>query len=127
MKTGILLINLGTPDNPGPGAVGRYLTEFLSDGRVIDIPWLPRQILVRGIISPLRRFRSSREYKKVWTDEGSPLLLHGLELTRKVSERCTALAKQHPHAIDVAFFAGGGQRSVAIVRRIEVHGCSIVK
>ena len=38
MKTGILLINLGTPDNPGPGAVGRYLTEFLSDGRVIDIP-----------------------------------------------------------------------------------------
>lgn len=96
MKTGILLINLGTPDNPGPGAVGRYLTEFLSDGRVIDIPWLPRQILVRGIISPLRRFRSSREYKKVWTDEGSPLLLHGEELTRKVSARCTALAEQHP-------------------------------
>ena len=59
MKTGILLINLGTPDNPGPSAVGRYLTEFRSDGRVIDIPWLPRQILVRGIISPLRRFRSS--------------------------------------------------------------------
>ena len=64
MKTGILLINLGTPDNPGPGAVGRYLTEFLSDGRVIDIPWLPRQILVRGIISPLRRFRSSVNTRK---------------------------------------------------------------
>ena len=96
MKTGILLINLGTPDNPGPGAVGRYLTEFLSDGRVIDIPWLPRQILVRGIISPLRRFRSSREYKKVWTENGSPLLLHGLELTRKVAERCTRLAADHP-------------------------------
>ncbi|MDA9864283.1 ferrochelatase [Flavobacteriales bacterium] len=96
MKTGILLINLGTPDNPRPAAVGRYLTEFLSDGRVIDIPWLPRQILVRGIISPLRRFSSSREYKKVWTEKGSPLLIHGQELTRKVSERITALSHAHP-------------------------------
>ena len=96
MKTGILLINLGTPDNPRPAAVGRYLTEFLSDGRVIDIPWLPRQILVRGIISPLRRFSSSKEYKKVWTEDGSPLLLHGQELTRKVAERCTALSNSHP-------------------------------
>ena len=96
MKTGILLVNLGTPDNPRPAAVGRYLTEFLSDGRVIDIPWIPRQILVRGIISPLRRFRSSREYKKVWTDAGSPLLLHGEELTRKVKERCIQLSKSQP-------------------------------
>ncbi len=84
MKTGILLVNLGTPDNPRPAAVGRYLTEFLTDKRVIDVPWIPRQILVRGIISPLRRFTSSREYKKVWTDQGSPLLIHGEELTRKV-------------------------------------------
>lgn len=96
MKTGILLINLGTPDDPGPSAVGRYLTEFLSDGRVVDIPWLPRQILVRGIISPLRRFRSSREYKKVWTEEGSPLLLYGKQLAQKVAERCAALASSQP-------------------------------
>ena len=96
MKTGILLVNLGTPDNPRPAAVGRYLSEFLMDGRVIDIPWIPRQILVRGIISPLRRFRSSREYKKVWTDEGSPLLIHGKALTHKVAERCTELAANHP-------------------------------
>ena len=96
MKTGILLINLGTPDNPGPSAVGRYLTEFLSDSRVIDIPWLPRQILVRGIISPLRRFRSSREYKKVWTEGGSPLLLYGQELAKKVAKRCKDLSSSHP-------------------------------
>ena len=69
MKTGILLINLGTPDAPKPGAVGRYLREFLGDERVIDIPWLPRKLLVHGIIAPIRSFRSAREYKKVWTDE----------------------------------------------------------
>ncbi len=96
MKTGILLVNLGTPDNPRPAAVGRYLTEFLTDARVIDIPWILRQILVRGIISPLRRFSSSREYKKVWTDAGSPLLIHGQDLTRKVKERCTQLSQSHP-------------------------------
>ncbi len=87
MKTGILVINLGTPDAPTPGAVGRYLSEFLGDGRVIDIPWLPRMLLVNGIISPIRRFRSSREYKKVWTDAGSPLLLYGQELREKLAAR----------------------------------------
>jgi protoporphyrin/coproporphyrin ferrochelatase len=77
MKTGILLINLGTPDAPKAGAVARYLREFLGDERVIDIPWLPRKLLVNGIIAPIRSFRSAREYKKVWTDAGSPLLIHG--------------------------------------------------
>ena len=64
MKTCILIVNLGTPDAPTPGAVGRYLREFLGDGRVIDFPWLPRKILVNGIIAPIRRFKSAREYKK---------------------------------------------------------------
>lgn len=87
MKTGILLINLGTPDAPTPGAVGRYLSEFLSDGRVIDIPVVPRMLLVNGIISPIRRFKSSAEYKKVWTDSGSPLLLYSQELAEKLQRR----------------------------------------
>ena len=60
MKTCILIVNLGTPDAPTPGAVGRYLREFLGDGRVIDFPWLPRKILVNGIIAPIRRFKSAR-------------------------------------------------------------------
>ena len=77
MKTGLLLINLGTPDAPTPGAVGRYLREFLGDERVIDIPWLARKFLVNVVIAPTRSFRSAREYKKVWTTEGSPLLTHG--------------------------------------------------
>ena len=87
MKTGILLINLGTPDAPTPVAVGRYLREFLTDGRVIDIPWLPRQLLVKGIIAPIRSFRSAREYKKVWTEDGSPLLFHGESARDALQER----------------------------------------
>ena len=87
MKTCILLVNLGTPDAPTPGAVGRYLREFLGDGRVIDIPWIPRKLLVNGIIAPIRKFRSAREYKKVWTDEGSPLLLYSQSLQRALQTK----------------------------------------
>jgi ferrochelatase len=87
MKTGILLINLGTPDAPVASAVWRYLKEFLSDGRVIDIPWLPRQILVKGLIAPIRSFRSAREYKKVWTEEGSPLLTNSQSVRDLLQER----------------------------------------
>ncbi|MFT5979548.1 MAG: ferrochelatase [Flavobacteriales bacterium] len=87
MKTGILIINLGTPDAPTPRSVGRYLREFLGDERVIDIPWLGRKILVNGIIAPTRKYKSAREYKKVWTDKGSPLLLHAVALKEKLQER----------------------------------------
>ena len=87
MKTCILLVNLGTPDAPTPGAVGRYLREFLGDGRVIDFPWLPRKLLVNGIIAPIRRFKSAKEYQKVWTPEGSPLLLYGEALQAQLQAR----------------------------------------
>ncbi len=87
MKIGILVINLGTPDAPTPSAVGRYLREFLGDKRVIDIPWLGRKILVNGIIAPTRKYKSSKEYKKVWTADGSPLLLYTQELAKKLGER----------------------------------------
>lgn len=79
-KTGILLVNLGTPDSPAPKDVFRYLNEFLTDGRVIDIPWLPRQLLVRGIIVPFRYRQSARSYKEIWTDQGSPLKVYGFGL-----------------------------------------------
>lgn len=82
---GVLLINLGTPDDPSPRAVGRYLREFLGDGRVIDIPSVPRKLLVNGIITPFRKGKSSKEYKKVWTDKGSPLLLYAEELQQKIA------------------------------------------
>lgn len=74
--TGVLLVNLGTPASPAPSDVRRYLIEFLTDGRVIDLPWLWRQLLVRGTIVPRRYKESAHNYQKIWTAEGSPLLLH---------------------------------------------------
>ena len=87
IKKGILLINLGTPDSPETPDVRKYLNEFLTDARVIDIPWVLRQILVRGIISPFRAPKSGKTYKAIWTKQGSPLLLHSLALRDKVAEK----------------------------------------
>ena len=90
-KTGILLVNLGTPDSASNGDVFKYLNEFLTDGRVIDYPWLPRQILVRGIIVPLRYKNSAKTYREIWDkDRGSPLLYHLQDLTKKVNEKLNA-------------------------------------
>jgi ferrochelatase len=70
---GVLLINLGTPDAPEPGALKRYLKEFLSDPRVVEIPQLVWQPILRGLILNTRPKKSARAYKQVWMDEGSPL------------------------------------------------------
>lgn len=74
---GVLLVNLGTPLSYSPGDVRRYLNEFLTDGRVIDIPWFPRQLLVRGVIVPRRYRESASNYKVIWREEGSPLMIYG--------------------------------------------------
>ena len=71
---GVLLINLGTPDSPEPAAVRRYLAEFLSDPRVVEIPQLIWQPILRGIILRTRPAKSAEAYRQIWTDEGSPLL-----------------------------------------------------
>ncbi len=85
--TGLLLVNLGTPDAPTTPAVRRYLREFLSDPKVIDVNRLARFLLVNGIIAPFRSPRSAAAYRLIWTDEGSPLLVHGRRLTDAVRER----------------------------------------
>jgi protoporphyrin/coproporphyrin ferrochelatase len=70
---GVLLVNLGTPDAPNPRAVRRYLAEFLSDPRVVEIPQLVWQPLLRGVILNTRPRKSAHAYKQVWTEDGSPL------------------------------------------------------
>ncbi|MBL7930893.1 MAG: ferrochelatase [Bacteroidia bacterium] len=85
-KKAILLINLGTPDAPTPSKVGKYLTEFLNDKRVIDINALGRFFLVNLIIVPFRRFKSSKLYQAIWTKEGSPLLLNSIALKEKLQK-----------------------------------------
>jgi protoporphyrin/coproporphyrin ferrochelatase len=72
-KIGVLLINLGTPNAPEPGAVRVYLKEFLSDPRVIEIPQLLWQPILRGAVLTTRPKKSAHAYKQVWTDQGSPL------------------------------------------------------
>ncbi len=72
-RIGVLLINLGTPNTPEPGAVRLYLREFLSDSRVVEIPQLVWQPILRGIILKTRPKKSAHAYRQVWTDEGSPL------------------------------------------------------
>lgn len=86
-KKGVLLVNLGTPDAPTRGAVYRYLKEFLLDRRVIDYSWIPRNLLVRGLIAPLRSGKSAKLYQQLWTENGSPLKYYGELLAEGVQER----------------------------------------
>lgn len=79
-RRGVLLVNLGSPDAPTPRAVRRYLREFLGDPRVLDMPAIARWLLLNLVILPTRPRRSAEAYEKVWTPEGSPLLVHGRAL-----------------------------------------------
>ena len=87
MKTGILVVNLGTPASSEAKDVARYLREFLMDGRVIDIPAWKRWLLVTLIIAPFRAKKVSKEYKKLWLDEGSPLLVYGRRFVGKLEQQ----------------------------------------
>ncbi len=87
MKHGLLIINLGTPDNPSVGAVGRYLREFLADGRVISLPAPLRYLLLYCFILPFRVRRSAHAYQMIWSAEGSPLLHHSRSLVNGLQKR----------------------------------------
>ena len=83
-KIGVLLVNLGTPDGPDAKSVKRYLAEFLSDRRVIEIPAIFWQPILRGIILNTRPKKSAEAYSQVWTDKGSPLAAITCEQAEKL-------------------------------------------
>jgi ferrochelatase len=85
-STGVLLVNLGSPDAPEPRAVRRYLRQFLGDPRVLAMPALARWLLLNAVILPFRPRRSAEAYRAIWTSEGSPLILHSGALCGAVSE-----------------------------------------
>ena len=88
MSKGVLLVNLGSPDSTAVSDVRRYLREFLMDGRVIDVPWLMRAFIVGMVL--IRRPRESAEaYRKIWTPEGSPLIVKSWRVRAKLQERVT--------------------------------------
>src|ERR1019366_7864108 len=86
---GVLLVNLGSPDSTAVGDVRRYLNEFLMDGRVIDTPWLLRRFIV-GVILINRPKESAHAYEKIWTPEGSPLVVTSRHVREKLQERVRA-------------------------------------
>jgi len=81
---GVLVVNLGTPDEPTTSSVRRYLAEFLSDKRVVEIPKLLWMLILHGIILRIRPAKSARAYKKVWSEQGSPLMAGTAELSSKI-------------------------------------------
>ncbi len=93
MSVAVILMNLGSPDSVSTKDVRKYLNEFLMDERVIDIPYLKRTLLVKGIITPFRSPRSAKAYKKIWTADGSPLIV----LTEELKKELEKLIPQNIH------------------------------
>lgn len=109
-KVGVLVCNLGTPEAPTADAVRRYLGEFLSDPRVVEIPrlvWLP---ILHGIILRTRPRRSAAAYEKIWTDDGSPLLAISQKQTTAIEN---ALASRYPSTCEVVLAMRYGSPSIA--------------
>ena len=86
-KKGVLLVNLGSPDSTEVKDVRRYLDEFLMDERVIDIAYWKRFLLIKGIILNVRPKKSAAAYKKIWWDEGSPLIVISERFSEKVKKK----------------------------------------
>lgn len=119
-RSGVLVVNLGTPDAPTPEAVRRFLAEFLSDRRVVDLPRLPWQLVLRAFILPFRPARSAEAYSQIWTPAGSPLLTGTEALTRALERRLGALL---PEAPAVAMGMTYGNPSIAhALERLRAAG-----
>jgi ferrochelatase len=115
MKTGILLCNLGSPDAPTAGAVRPYLREFLSDDRVIDAPKVVQQAILNLFILPFRPRKSAEAYEKVWTDEGSPLIISTYEIQDKLQK----LVGDVPIAVGMRY---GKPSTESAVRELMAQG-----
>ena len=90
IRMGVLLVNLGTPDEPTTAAVRRYLAEFLSDPRVVELPRLIWWAVLHGYILRTRPARSAAAYRKIWSEQGSPLLLHTRDIAAGIQEKLSA-------------------------------------
>ena len=110
-RTAVVLVNLGTPDAPNAAAVRRYLAEFLGDPRVVEIPRLLWLAILHGIILRVRPKKSAAKYATIWTDAGSPLLVHTEAQTRLLA----STLRQRGHDLIVTWamrYAGNGPRSI---------------
>jgi protoporphyrin/coproporphyrin ferrochelatase len=108
-KTAVLLVNLGTPDAPTTASVRRYLAEFLSDPRVVEIPPLVWKIILHGVILRIRPAKSAAKYASVWMPEGSPLMVWTAKQAHLMQQAFKALAPD----VVVAYAMRYGQPSIA--------------
>ena len=106
---GVLVTNLGTPDAPTPGAVRRYLAEFLTDPRVIEAPRLVWRLILHGVVLRIRPRRSARAYASIWTPEGSPLLVNSRAIADGLDARWT---ERQPGRVAVALGMRYGAPSI---------------
>ncbi|MEO8937701.1 MAG: ferrochelatase [Burkholderiaceae bacterium] len=119
-RTGILVVNLGTPDAPTTPAVRRYLKEFLSDPRVVEIPRLVWWIILNAIILPFRSPRSAQKYALVWDSEGSPLKVW----TDKQAKLLRGSLGARGHDVSVAYAMRYGNPSIAsVLDQLHAEGC----
>ena len=132
-KTGILLANLGTPDAPTPGAVKRYLRQFLSDKRVVDTSRLLWWPLLRGVILPIRSPRVAKLYQSVWMEEGSPLMVY----SRRQQQALAARLPDTPVALGMSYgspslasavddLLAQGVEHIVVLPLYPQHSCSTV-
>ena len=116
-KIGVLLLNLGTPETPEVGAVRTYLREFLSDPRVIEIPSLVWQPILRGIVLRTRPKKSAHAYKQVWSEEGSPLAAN-------TARQARALADAWGDGVAVDYAMRYGRPAIAErIEALRARGC----
>ncbi len=119
-QTAVLLVNLGTPEAPTAPAVRTYLKQFLSDPRVVEIPSVVWQPILRGIILNTRPARSAQKYAKIWTRDGSPLKVHTEKLT-KLLKGCLGEAGHREIIVDYAMRYG--QPAIgAVLDRLKAQG-----
>ena len=109
-RLGVLLVNLGSPQAPTPVAIRRYLREFLSDPRVIELPRILWLTILYLFVPPLRPQRIAKGYQAIWTDEGSPLAVHTRDLAKRLNER---LSDELPGPATVDWAMRYGEPSVA--------------
>ncbi|MEH0156290.1 ferrochelatase [Limibacter armeniacum] len=122
-KKGILIVNLGTPDSPETPDVRKYLREFLMDGRVIDIDGWKRWMLVNLIIAPFRAPKSSKEYKKVWTKEGSPLLIYGEKVLAMLKQE---LGDEYHVALGMRYQSPSIERALEELKAAKVKDITVI-